>query len=328
MKLTRKFYGPVALFAALAAFFLACSAPGLAAVPAYLPYPGSDSFILNPYGENDEAAQLINAMQPLYRIAAGRSLAVEQMPGRGGATAWGALADKPGDGYTLAVTNLQSLILRSMLTRPVFRMSDLFNSNVMAEAPLVLWVPENSPFPNLGELVRSARAYPNQLIISGTGSGTQNHLTTLRLNFLAGIKTIYLPYIGASVAMEASKLGQAHAAWGLPLPDFGKRLGMRPLAVAAEQRLAHLPDVPTFEEAQIALFETAHFGLALPASTPPAARQAVGAYFGGIIVGKEFQEAVTQLGFTPKALNAQETAALIDAETERLRALLEQFNLE
>lgn len=314
-------------------FFVACAAPAMGAmpsksVPSYLPYPSADSTIINPYGETDEAAQLINALRPFYRIVAGRSLLVEEMPGRGGANAWGALVDRNGDGYTIAVTNLQSLLLRSMSTRPVLRMSEIFNSNIMAEAALVLWVPENSPFPNVSELVRSAKAYPNQMIISGAGSSTQSHLTSLRLNFLAGIKTIYLPYIGATTAMEATKLGQAHAAWGLPLPDYGKRLGMRPLAVAAEKRLNNLPEVPTFEEAGIALFETAHFGLAIPASTPPGTRQAVADYFGRIISNVDFQAAIAQIGFTPKAVAAPGFDALLESETERLRALLEQFNLE
>ena len=304
------------------------AAPLAAAVPSYLPYPSADPVIMNPYGETDEAAQIIAALQPFYRIAFGRSLKVEELPGRGGATAWGALADKDGDGYTLAVTNLQSLILRALSSRPVYRLEEIFNCNIMAEAPLVLWVPENSPFPSIVELIRSARAYPNQMIISGAGSGTQTHLATQRLNFLGGIKIIYLPYIGATTAMEAAKLGQAHAAWGLPLLDYGKKLGMRPLAVAAEKRLDNLPDVPTFEEAGVGLFETASFGLALPGSTPAGTRQAVSAHFGGIIRNADFQAALAQIGFTPKAVDLQDVAVLVESEKKRLQELIEQFNLE
>lgn len=310
------------------AMFFSLSSIAAAAVPAYLPYPSADSIILNPYGENDEAAQLINVIQPFYRTITGRSLQVENLPGRGGATAWGVLVEREGDGYTLAVTNLQSLILRSMEKRPVYRMSEIVGSNIVAEAPLVLWVPENSPFPSLAELVRSAQAYPNQMIISGAGSSTQAHLSTLRLNFMAGIKTIYLPYTGSTTAMEASKMGQAHAAWGLPMLEHGKKIGMRPLAVAAPSRLANMPDVPTFEEANIALFESATFGLAVPGSALPGTRQAVSAHFQNIFKNKELQEAIAALGLTPLNLNLEETGQLVEKETARLKELLEQHSME
>lgn len=299
-----------------------------AAVPSYLPYPSDNSVVINPYGETDEAAQLINALQPVYRIISGRGFIVEEMAGRGGAGAWGALTDKEGDGYTLAVTNLQSLILRTMTARPVFNLDEINTINILAEAPMVLWVPENSPFPSLEELLRSARAYPNQMIVSGAGSSTQTHLLTQRLNFLAGIKTIYLPYIGTTTAMESAKMGQAHAAWGPPMHEYGKKMGMRALAVTSEQRLPGMPDVPTFEEYSVGLFETSHFCLALPSSTPPGTTTAVAAYFNNVISDKAFQEAVINLGFTPKTMEMPEISELVKSEAERLSALLEQFSID
>lgn len=314
--------------AALALCLALASGPARAAVPAYLPYPSESPVLINPYGEGDESALLIQAMQPFFQVIEGRSLKELELPGRGGATAWGELADKEGDGYTLAVTNLQSLILQTMRSRPVFKMEQLFNSNVMASAPLVLWVPQNSPFPRLGELLRSAKAYPNQLIIAGAGSASQTHLATLRLNFLAGIQTIYLPYVGTGMAMDAAKLGQAHAAWGFALPEYGKMKGMRPLAVAAEKRLENMPDVPTFEEAKVALFESAHFGLAIPAGTPGGTRQAVAAHFGKIFGDKAFQDAIAAHGFTPLNLDPQAVGDLMRSERERLSDLTGQFKME
>lgn len=304
------------------------SASAWAAVPLYLPYPSADPVIMNPFGETDEAAQIISAIQPFYRISAGRSIQISEMPGRGGATAWGTLTEKDGDGYTLAFTNLQSLIMRTMSSRPVYRLDDIVNCNIMAEAPLVLWVPKDSKMSSLPELIRTASAYPNRLIISGTGSGTQTHLATQRLNFLGGIKTIYLPYMGTKTAMLATTLGQAHAAWGLPQLDYGNELGMRPVAVAAEKRLEHMPDVPTFEELGVGLFESAYFGLALPASTPAGTRQAVADHFGKIIAEKGVQDAISKMGLTPKLVELKDIPALVESEKVRLEELMAQFNLE
>lgn len=313
-------------FAAFIMLFGALAAE--AAVPDYLPYPSADSTIINPYGAGDETGLLLNAMQPYYRAVSGRNFKVENVTGRGGATGWGELTSKPGDGYTLGVTNLQNMILRSMATRPVFQMEDFYQVCIMAEAPLVLWVPQNSPFKSLQELVRSAKAYPDQLIIAGTGSSTVSHLASLQFNFLSGTKTIYLPYLGTTMAMQAAHMGQAHAAWGYPLADYGKQMNMRPLAVAAQSRSDLMGEVPTFDELNIGLIESCHFGLALPASASANIRQEVTAVFQKVIDNPEFHASLLDVGFSPKPLTLQSLNQLVRDERARFGRLLNDYRME
>ncbi|MDL2285715.1 hypothetical protein LJB93_03115 [Desulfovibrio sp. OttesenSCG-928-F07] len=300
----------------------------MAATPSYLPYPSNDSSIINPYGVTDETAMLLYALQPYYQQATGKTLHTKTVSGRGGATGWGQLSSQPGDGYHLAATNLQNLILRSMARRPVYQLNDVFNFCILAEAPLVLWVPEGSPFKTIGELAASARAYPEQLIIAGTGSMSTSHISTLQFNFLSGSKTLYLPYLGTATAMQAATAGQAHAAWGYPLSDFGRQMRMRPLAVTAPARLKHMIDVPTFDEAGIGLFVNNHFGLALPGTASTNTRQEVSAVFNAIVANPEFRAGVEALGFSLPPEGASDVNMLLANEVVKLSALLDDYPME
>ncbi|MDR2050909.1 MAG: tripartite tricarboxylate transporter substrate binding protein [Deltaproteobacteria bacterium] len=297
-------------------------------MPSFLPYPGADSTVFNPYSPSDETGLILNALQPFYRASNGRNLRIAPLPGRGGATAWGKLASSPGDGYTLAATNLANVILRSAASRPVFSLKDLRQVCILAEAPLVLWVPERSPFPDLESLLRSARAYPGQMILAGAGSSTLTHLATLRLNFLSGVKTTYLPYLGTSAAMQATLEGRAHAAWGYSLADFGRQMGMRPLATAAPARLNNLSAVPTFDELKIGLVESGLFGLAAPGDTPPDIIQQAAAVYQRVAANPEFQTSLRSIGFIPRTLILEDLKRRLEDETARLTRLSLDFPLE
>ena len=89
----------------------------------------------------------------------------------------------------------------------------------------------------------------------------------------ADIKITHVPYRGAAPAVTDLIAGQIDGVVDNPptvLPHIqsGK---LRPLAVAAKQRMALLPDVPTAAEAGVANYEASSwFGIAAPAGTPPA----------------------------------------------------------
>lgn len=312
----------------LSALLLAAPGTAFGGAPSFLPYPADNSNVINPYAPSDETGLLINVLQPVYRSLYGRGLSANSLPGRGGATAWGSLASSAGDGYTLAVTNLANVILRSTAAHPVFAPDDLYQVCIVAEAPLVLWAPENGPLSSLGELIRYAKAYPGQVIIAGAGSGTITHLAGLRLNFLSGTRTLYLPYMGSTAAMQAAAQGQAHAAWAYTLPEPGRSLGLRPLAVAATARHPSLPSTPTFEEERIGLFESCFFGLAMPGAASPDSRQQVSAAWQRVITNAELGANLHTLGFSPKPLIGRELNLFLEEEKARLSALLTDFSLE
>jgi tripartite-type tricarboxylate transporter receptor subunit TctC len=89
----------------------------------------------------------------------------------------------------------------------------------------------------------------------------------------AGIKLTHVPYRGAAPAITDLLAGQIDGVVDnpptvLPHIEAGK---LRALAVAAKQRMALLPELPTAAEAGVANYEASSwFGVVAPAGTPPA----------------------------------------------------------
>lgn len=290
----------------------------------YLPYPSGDSVVLNPYEALDESALLLNALQEHYRKATGgRRLEVQSMPGRGGADAWGFLAQQQPSGYTIGLIEVDSFVLRALAPFPAYRLEELVSVAIVGEIPLMLWVPEASPYKTLADLVASASRYPEQVYITGGGTNSSVHLAAKKFDRFAGVKTLYLPRLGSASAVDAVLQGQAHAAWAYA----SLQQGMRPLAVAGTKRHFLYPDVPTFEELNIALVESARFGIAMPAGTPQSTLQKAGEIFYAIAASESFQQDIAGRGFYPFAMGLFDSVKLINNAVPALGLDMDDYGL-
>ena len=149
-------------------------------------------------------------------------------------------------------------------------------SNV-AEMSMLLVVHPKVQAQNLKEFVALAKAQPGKLNFGSPGIGTTGHLGLAMFMHAAKVQITHVPYRGAAPAVTDLIAGQIDGVVDNPPTvishiQAGK---LRPLAFAAKQRLALLPDVPTAAEAGVANFEASSwFGIAAPAGTPAADRRA------------------------------------------------------
>ncbi|MDL2307702.1 hypothetical protein LJC48_06755 [Desulfovibrio sp. OttesenSCG-928-C06] len=282
------------------------AAAGAGTFKPFLPYPSYDSVIINPFDSADENALLLHLLQPFYASATGRQIVIKDMPGRGGITAWAEVAGHGDDGYTLTLTDLPAMAMFSLRTPPPFTLDELRNVCVFAAMPLVLWAPANGAHRDLYSLVNQAFDAPGRVIIAGTGTGTPQHLATLRFNRLAGIKTSYRAHTGAEAGRQAALNGNSHAFWGAASPRMAQDGAFIPLAIASDGRHPLLPQVPTFAELSYNLDETSYFGLAISSETNPQTAQAVSAVFLNIARNPEFQAQLRAEGFFPTPVGAHE----------------------
>jgi len=89
---------------------------------------------------------------------------------------------------------------------------------------------------------------------------------------ITGVTMLHVPYNGGGPAVTAVLNGEAQLLFASILPVLSniRAEGLRPLAVAAAQRFALLPNVPTFAESGVAYQTGTWFGLLAPAHTDPA----------------------------------------------------------
>ena len=104
-------------------------------------------------------------------------------------------------------------------------------------------------------------------------------------------------------------------AQGKPLVDDGK---VRELAVAAPERLAGWPDVPTFRELCYDIDFRGFVGLAAPAKTPTPVIDYLNKELNAVVQSEAFKQSMGELGMTVPLDNTPEQYdAYLRAETVR-----------
>ena len=215
--------------------------------------------------------------EPLSRVL-GVPIVVENRPGAGGSVGAQYVARAKADGYTLVVSS-QSSHLANPLTQPQVGydpVKDFENFAILGRLPNALVVHSSLPFKTFKEFIDYAKKNPGKLNYGSGGVGSMGQLNVEMLKASTGAFTTHIPYRGGTPLITAVLGNEVQFILDnlvimLPHIQAGK---VRALAVANDQRLPQLPDVPTLAEVgypQLNL--TSWIGIAAPAGTPDAVVQ-------------------------------------------------------
>ena len=253
---------------------------GLATLPAVAQdkYPSRPITMVVPFppgGSVDIMARQYS--EPLSRVL-GVPIVVENRPGAGGSVGAQYVARAKADGYTLVVSS-QSSHLANPLTQPQVGydpVKDFENIAILGRLPNALVVHSSLPFKTFKEFIDYAKKNPGKLNYGSGGVGSMGQLNVEMLKASTGAFTTHIPYRGGTPLITAVLGNEVQFILDnlvimLPHIQAGK---VRALAVANDQRLPQLPDVPTLAEVgypQLNL--TSWIGIAAPAGTPDAVVQ-------------------------------------------------------
>jgi len=248
---------------------------GLYALPtlAQTPYPDKPVRILvgySPGGPTDMVTRLVAAS---LQAQLGQTFIVENRAGAASTIASTAAAAAAADGYTL-------LVAAAPITMNAYVFKDLkFNVlqdfapiSKISSSPGVLAVRPNMPIQTLQALIALAKQTPGKLTYGTTGVGGSQHMATVRFEQLTGVTLTHVPYKGAANALADLMAGHIDMAFmtasgAMPHLQAG---AVKPIAVAYAQRMATLPDVPSFAELGYPdMISDSWNGLIAPAGTPP-----------------------------------------------------------
>lgn len=202
----------------------------------------------------------------------GVNVVVRYLPGAGGSIAYTALALSPPDGYTMGTTNTMSFVTNEINTEGLaYTLKDSFTpiAQVVFD-PSGIVVPVDSPFKNLDDLIKAAKENPGTISWGGTMLGGAHHIHALILEREAGIKLNYIPFDGLSEIKTAIlgghiDVGASGMSGWTELINEGK---LRCLAFAGINRIALLPDVPTYTELGYAVQTGSNRGYSVASGTP------------------------------------------------------------
>ena len=204
----------------------------------------------------------------------GQQLVVENNGTAGGNVATAAAAKADPDGYTLLMANPGPMTVNPHLFKNVKidPLTAFDPVTLIAKAPLVVVVPQDSRFTSFQAIIDEAKGNPGGLTYGSAGNGSASHLATLLLANTAGLDMVHVPYKGAGPAIT-DLIGGRLDFMITTLPSvvgFIDSAKAKPLAVTTPERAKQLPEVPTIAESGFPDYQTAGwYGFAVPKGTPP-----------------------------------------------------------
>ncbi len=249
-------------------------------------------------------------------------------PGAGGAIGYKHSASQKPDGYSLVWnSNSISTTYHSGQLAFDYKAFDPV-ARVLVEPPLLV-VRADGKWKKLADLIKDAKAYPGQMTVANSGTGSHTHISAVAMFHAAKLNVIHVPYGAAQVVPNL--LG-GHVDTMVQLPGAvathmtaGK---LRALATLTAERDPGMPDVPTARELGYDVTLEAWRGIAVPRGTPPAVIAALEAAIRITTRSPEFAAAAEKLFVRPAFMPAPEFGALIAREDADLARIMQQIGLK
>jgi tripartite-type tricarboxylate transporter receptor subunit TctC len=300
----------IKLFACLG-LLIAAAGPA-AAQQAYPARPIRLIVAYPPGGSTDIVARLVG--QKLTQ-SLGQPVVVDNRPGGNTTIASEAVVKAAPDGYTLLVASSDLVLVPLAMKVSYDPVKDFAPVATVARTELVLVLNASVPANNLQELIALAKSRPGQLNYATPGAGSGQHLATESLNLIAGMKTNHVPYKGASQALNDLMGGQVQIFFvtSASFVPQSKNPKLRAVAVTGQTRSPALPEVPTFAEAGLPVFDAkTWFGVLAPAGTPKAIVDKLSIEIARSLDQPDFKEKVGGLGLSPFISTSGQFAKLLE----------------
>ncbi len=301
------------------ALLLACGLPAQAQDAATYPSKPVKIIVSTPAGGGvDTVTRMVaDALQKKF----GQPFIVENRGGAAGNIGAESVYSAEPDGYTLLASQAAPVTINGLLyTRLNFDPAKFEAVAIMSSIPNVLLVRAGFPANTVAELLAYARANPDKVNYASQGIGTSSHLTAELFEEVTGIRLQHVPYRGTAPALNDIAGGQVdmffvEIATALELHRGGRA---RVLAIAGEERLRELPDVPTLAETGVKdVLSRSWNAITAPPKTPRPLIEKLNAAINEVIASEPIKSRFITLQLKPEPNSPAEAAAFIAREAQK-----------
>lgn len=263
----------------------------------------------------------------------GQTVVVDNRPGANGIIGAEHVKNASVDAKQLFIANVGSHAINVPLygkRLPYDALQDFAPISLLWRFPSVLAVPAKSPAKDVAALVQLAKTRGITFASAGNGSG--GHLLGEMLKQSSGAaRMLHVPYKGAAPAVIDLMAGRVESFF-VSYSSIQRQVeqgSLRVLAVANEQRLDVLPQVPTLAEAGYGdVLLDNWFGVVASAAMPQAEVQRLHKVFAQVLADPEVVRQLADQGVQAMAMTPEQFRSLMRNEIERLGRVVAQVGVQ
>jgi tripartite-type tricarboxylate transporter receptor subunit TctC len=314
-------------WAGLMAAALACGFGLLSQTAMAEDYPARPVSLIVPYpagGGVDTVGRVI-AQKLGERL--GQQVLVVNRPGAGSVIGVRDAVRSQPDGYTI----LMMVTGASLPANAGYDLQkDLLPIGLIASIPIVVMAHPSLPVKSMSDIVALAKKEPGKLNIGTPPSPTLNYFGAEQFKSQTGADVVVVTYKGTGPLTTDLLGGHIRLAFNTLPPAIGniKAGGIRAIAVAAPQRLAAIPDVPTTAESGVPLDIVQYYGLAAPAGTPRPIIDKLNKTLRDVLAQDDIKQRIIADGGGPAPSTPEEYAENIKREEGKWAALIKKLGLK
>jgi tripartite-type tricarboxylate transporter receptor subunit TctC len=261
----------------------------------------------------------------------GQPVLIDNRTGAGGLIGTEYAATAEGDGYTLLLGSLDTqAVLGHLYVKHKFDPVGAFAPiSQLARIVNVIGTSPSSGIHSINDLIEGSRQ--GRSFTFGTpGMGTNLHVLGELIKLQGKINMVHVPYRVASTSFTDAIAGRLDlVVAGLPpFVPFLKERTLKALASSAPERVALLPDVPTFRELGYPnLVLVGWFGLLAPRAVSPSILDRLNREVSDITQLARYRSRLEAVMIDPVSTSRTDFAKLIESESARMKEVIQRANI-